>query len=121
MILIVGGKEQGRLCFAMSEFGVAGGDVFDCSQRVLTGDVREKIIYGIDEFVKTNDIDGFLTLHGDMLCDKIVITAERGCGIVPIDAEEREVRGKIGRANCMLAEKADEVYRVVCGLGMRIK
>lgn len=34
---------------------------------------------------------------------------------------ERIYREKTGRLQCMLAQKADEVIRVICGVGQRIK
>ena len=52
---------------------------------------------------------------------RIIICDETGCGLVPVDAFEREYREAAGRICTVLAEHADEVYRVVCGIGMRIK
>ena len=41
---------------------------------------------------------------------------EIGNGIVPLDAFEREYREQTGRAEILLAKKADEVVRVICCL-----
>ena len=46
---------------------------------------------------------------------------EIGNGIVPLDAFEREYREQTGRAEILLAKKADEVVRVICGIGQKIK
>lgn len=121
MILIVGGINQGRLGFVLKHFGLDKTDVFDCSKENFTGKTEKKVIYNIDELIKTVDFDSFLCLYRDVLCDKIIITAETGCGLVPVDKAERELREKNGRANCALAENAQSVYRVVCGIGQRIK
>lgn len=51
----------------------------------------------------------------------IVISDEIGNGIVPIDSFEREYRERTGRILIKLAEQADEVVRVICGIGQRIK
>lgn len=51
----------------------------------------------------------------------IVIADEIGNGIVPLDAFEREYREQTGRAEILLAKKADEVIRVICGIGQKIK
>lgn len=51
----------------------------------------------------------------------IVIADEIGNGIVPLDAFEREYREQTGRAEILLAKKADEVVRVICGIGQKIK
>lgn len=53
--------------------------------------------------------------------DTIVIADEIGNGIVPLDAFERVYREQTGRAEILLAKKADEVVRVICGIGQKIK
>lgn len=55
--------------------------------------------------------------HGNM----VVISDEIGSGIVPMDEAERFFREFTGRLQCLLAEKADVVVRVICGIGQRIK
>lgn len=52
----------------------------------------------------------------------VVITADEiGCGIVPADAFEREYREVDGRICQQIAAASDAVFRVVCGIGTRIK
>ena len=51
----------------------------------------------------------------------VIISDEIGCGIIPMSADERHLREFVGRIQCFLAEKADKVYRVVCGISQRIK
>ena len=51
----------------------------------------------------------------------IILITETGSGLVPVDAEERRVRENAGRLSVLLAEQADEVYRVVCGLPTKLK
>ena len=53
--------------------------------------------------------------------DIIVITDAIGSGIVPIDREERIYREVHGRVCCWLAGEADEVVRVICGIGQKMK
>lgn len=53
--------------------------------------------------------------------DVCIVSTEIGYGIVPMDAFEREYRERTGRICCKIAEKANEVYRVLCGIEMRIK
>ena len=50
-----------------------------------------------------------------------IISDEIGNGIVPMDAFEREYRERTGRILVDLANKAEEVERVICGLGQKIK
>lgn len=50
-----------------------------------------------------------------------VICDEVGMGIVPIDAFERHYREVVGRCCCELAKEAEQVVRIICGIGMKIK
>lgn len=63
------------------------------------------------------DVMEFVEKHPEviLICDEI------GNGIVPVDAFERFYREQTGRILIRLAQKADEVVRVLCGIGQRIK
>lgn len=52
---------------------------------------------------------------------RVIICDETGCGLVPVDAFERACREAVGRICTALAEKAERVDRVICGIGTRIK
>ena len=52
---------------------------------------------------------------------KVVISTEVGGGVVPVDAAQRAAREAAGRLACLLAERADTVVRVFCGLPMALK
>lgn len=49
-----------------------------------------------------------------------IISDEIGCGLVPIDAFEREYRETHGRIMTELAARAKRVDRVICGIGTRL-
>ena len=53
--------------------------------------------------------------------DDIVVANEVGAGIIPIEAGERAFREAVGRVLCVIAGKAEQVTRCVCGIGVRIK
>ena len=76
--------------------------------------IREQLRQGTDP---EKVIVDFLEKHQDciLICDEI------GNGIVPMEAEERIYRERTGRILEQLAAQADEVVRVVCGIGQRIK
>ena len=58
----------------------------------------------------------------DRLAEKeIVIATEIGGGVVPVDAKERAHREAAGRLACLLAERADTVLRICCGLPQILK
>ncbi len=51
----------------------------------------------------------------------VILVTEVGSGLVPMEESDRERREKMGRLTVLLAEQADEVYRVVAGLTKRLK
>ena len=61
--------------------------------------------------------DSWLAAHPE----GVLIWDEVGCGVTPLDRGEREWRELTGRICCELAESAQAVYRVRCGLGVRLK
>lgn len=52
---------------------------------------------------------------------EIVIATEVGGGLVPTAPAERAAREAAGRLSCLLAERADTVVRVCCGLPQVLK
>jgi adenosyl cobinamide kinase/adenosyl cobinamide phosphate guanylyltransferase len=52
---------------------------------------------------------------------EIVTASELGGGVVPVDPREREARERAGRLACLLAERADTVIRVFCGIPKVLK
>ena len=53
--------------------------------------------------------------------DAVIVANEVGAGVVPVQAQERAFREAVGRALCVIAQEAQQVTRVVCGIGVRIK
>ena len=51
----------------------------------------------------------------------IIISDEIGNGIIPVEKFEREYRERTGRILVKLAGQAEEVERVICGIGQKIK
>jgi len=71
------------------------------------------------------DFDGDTRAFAEDFCrahpEAVIVADEIGCGVVPIDRNERAWREAAGRALCVLAQKAESVTRVICGIGVRIK
>ena len=57
----------------------------------------------------------------DLLGREVVACREVGCGVVPMDRGDRDWREAVGRLCCDLAREAEAVYRIQCGLAMRLK
>ncbi len=56
------------------------------------------------------------TLADRLASQSVVIASEIGGGVVPLDPDQRAAREKAGRLACLLAERADIVVRMCCGL-----
>ena len=71
------------------------------------------------------DFDGDTRAFAEDFCrahpEAVIVADEIGCGVVPIDRNERVWHEAAGRALCVLAQKSESVTRVVCGIGVRIK
>lgn len=76
--------------------------------------IREKLSAGEDTLA-----------YAQRLCaeqpELVVVSDEVGSGVVPISKEERLWREAVGRALCVVAEHAESVTRVMCGIGVRLK
>lgn len=51
----------------------------------------------------------------------IIIMDEVGDGIAPTDPVDREYQRTVGRTGQRLAGEVEQVHRVVCGIGARIR
>ena len=63
-----------------------------------------------------------LTALADALAARpVVIATEVGGGVVPVDPAQRAAREAAGRLSCLLAERAETVVRVCCGIPQLLK
>lgn len=125
MVLIFGGSYQGKLDFAKENFEVSDEDIFVCTQENEI-DWSKKVIYNADQAFLRHVRDGkesrdVLAEHLDELKESIIIVNDISQGIVPMEREQRDWREMTGRAMLYISKQADEVYRVFCGLGSKIK
>ena len=138
MILVIGGYAQGKLSYVRDRFKISEKDIIDLDLvtddstcDILMGDYiydRQVVLYNINSYIRRcldrdQDYD-YKALINRIIKNfpyAVIITDEVGCGIVPMERNERYAREVIGRAQCMLADAADEVIRVVCGISNKIK
>lgn len=125
MKIIIGGYAQGKLNYALkgcegAEYQVWDGRMPEDTQRKIV------LINHFHNWVKSSILNGgnpeeeiriFMEEHPDC----VIISDEIGSGIVPMEAFEREWRERTGKILAELAQKAEEVVRVICGIGQRIK
>lgn len=67
------------------------------------------------------DCDDLSLLADELATKDVVIATEMGGGVVPTDAGRRHAREQAGRLVCLLAERADTVVRVCCGIPQVLK
>jgi adenosyl cobinamide kinase/adenosyl cobinamide phosphate guanylyltransferase len=63
----------------------------------------------------------YITRNMDFFRDKIIICDDVSCGIVPLGKDLRLYRDNTGKIMQLLSRESDEVYRVFCGMGERLK
>jgi adenosyl cobinamide kinase/adenosyl cobinamide phosphate guanylyltransferase len=122
VILVIGGVNQGKLLYTMSKWGISPEQVattFENAENALVFDhfqqaVQKSLESGEDLVEKLE----YLMKRNPQL---IFLCDEVGCGVVPMDREERVWRETVGRLCCRMAGQAERVDRVFCGLAMRLK
>ena len=81
-------------------------------------DFAARAVWDVQDLAADSDPE---TLAEELSKKEIVIATEIGGGLVPIDPKERAARERAGRLACLLAERADTVVRVCCGLPQLLK
>ena len=108
MIFITGGSEQGKREFAKEFFP-------DCIVMPAYQIAVEKYLRdGKDPVEQT-----IAMLQMNM--EVVIIMSEMGGGLEPSDPFEKRLREAVGKVGCYLANEADAVFRVIAGIGTRIK
>lgn len=129
MILITGGAFQGKTAFAKEQFSLRDGDFAYGDSCPLTGFGDKAALSALHLLVKRMLKAGLTekqieesVLNGlsNGNC-RIILTDEIGCGVVPLDKEDRAWRECVGRLCCKLAELADTVVLLQCGLPTLLK
>lgn len=109
MILVIGGAYQGKYDFAKNNICSDESKIYNSFHKNAQSYIKQGRT--ADELVKEIFANGY----------EVVISDEIGCGIIPVDRFEREWREQTGRALCDIAKACDEVWRVCCGIGTKIK
>ena len=123
--LVIGGYDQGKLHYVLAKEGKEGAVVFEAA---LPKEEKRgiRIINHFHLWVRSSLMAGKKPEEelGKWLrrnTDWIIISDEIGNGVVPMDTFERKYREETGRLLIKLAEEAEEVERILCGIGQRIK
>lgn len=108
MIFVIGGTYQGKTAYVKEHFP---GYKIENEYHLK---VKEQMQSGKNPLREAEKL-----LEEDR--ELIVISDEIGYGLVPTDGFERTYREMSGRVNCYFASQAEQVIRVICGIGTRIK
>ena len=122
MKLIIGGAYQGKRAFAMEKLGIPEAQIFTCEGANI--DFSKQCIDRLEDYVLAcvrAGIDPLEQLKARDLSNKVIICMDIFCGVVPIDATMRLWRHTTGQVCQYLAENADSVYRIFCGLEQQLK
>ena len=112
MILIIGGAGQGKLDYVLQKTGYTPDQVAHTPEEA-----RSKLVFdGLEQWPHLDE-GALLAVNPDL----ILICDEVGCGVVPIDPAQRAWREDVGRRCCRLAQRAERVERIFCGLPMTLK
>ncbi|MCD8050241.1 MAG: bifunctional adenosylcobinamide kinase/adenosylcobinamide-phosphate guanylyltransferase [Clostridiales bacterium] len=122
MRLIIGGAGQGKLPYALRTYNCTPADVAETFSAARTERVFDRFHAAVRATLEAGEDPQRLTkelLQANpgiiILCDEV------GCGVIPVQPEERAWRETVGHLCCDLAEQAESVERVFCGLPMRLK
>lgn len=135
MKLIIGGYAQGKLEYVLSKYHLSDDIVWNRAipdATILQNKYRERtiVVNHFHEWVKCRILDGgcpeeeislWLDAGREQCVDCIIISDEVGNGIVPVEPFEREYRERLGRILIRLADRAEEVERIICGIGQKLK
>ena len=126
MRLVLGGIAQGKRDYVKTAYQISENDIFSGEQTELE---QLSGVVAVDQFhlwVKRKikegaDVPELTEIFIKQNPDCIVICDEVGCGVVPVEKEERDYREQVGRMQIVLAKASESVERVICGIAQKIK
>ena len=116
MELVIGGAFQGKLTWALAQYGLRMDDVCDLAVSEPVSGAR---CYCHLEALSRREAD--MTRYLPLFENAVVVCREVSGGIVPMDGEERAWRERHGTLMQAMAQQAHHVTRVFCGLAEVLK
>lgn len=113
MVLILGGYGAGKRAYAKT-LGFTDADM--SADPYADAPVLTDLEAAVNADPASSD-----ALLPRLLQKKLVLCREVGSGVIPMDPKERAWREATGRLCIALAERADAVVRVVCGIPTALK
>ena len=124
MHLIIGGAYQGKRQFAEARFGLKPEDIFICTGE--DPDFSYECLDRLEEFTLScvkagRDSTAFFRENRERWEGGVLILGDISAGVVPMDEDQRAWREENGHLGRYLAEQAESVHRIFCGLEQRLK
>lgn len=107
MIFITGPLYSGKRDYVQA--------LLDCTEEEL----RARAVWDVQD--RAADCADLNALADELARFEVVIATEVGGGVVPVDPAQRAAREAAGRLSCLLAQRAQRVVRVLCGLPLVLK
>lgn len=126
MRMIIGGAYQGKTRYAAEKYALTAGEIADGAEISEEKISAFRCVNCFHLFVKkclengADPIGAAEKILGENP-SIIIIMDEIGNGIVPLEKSERIWREQVGKTGCFLAERAESVERIICGMCVKIK
>lgn len=125
MIFVIGSAYQGKTEFVIDHFKIKEQDILNgesCDYKDL---YKAKVINHFERLIyrlmnEGQSVTPFVLDLLEINKEVIIISAEIGSGLVPVDSFDRNYRETAGRIGCQIVKHADQVYRVQCGIAAKI-
>ncbi len=122
MIFVIGPLFSGKQDYIMQALGWSETDFLEKAVRDVQNLAAEAAEAVGNSPSPLDDLQEKLRSLADRLSQKeVVIATETGCGVIPLDPRERRNREAAGRLSCLLAERAETVVRICCGIPQVLK
>ena len=122
MIFVIGPLFSGKQDYIMQALGWSETDFLEKAVRDVQNLAAEAAEAVGASPSPLDDLQEKLRCLADSLSQKeVVIATETGCGVIPLDPRERRNREAAGRLSCLLAERAETVVRICCGIPQVLK
>lgn len=126
MKLIIGGAYQGKTDYAIKKYRINSEEIIDGAALLDADKTGLRCVKNYHLYVKKLCESGADSIEETKKLiaanpEIIIIMNEIGNGIIPLEKSERIRREETGKTGCFLAEKAETVERLVCGICTKIK
>ncbi len=126
MIFVIGGSYQGKNEFVEKKYGISSSMFSDETFQKVEELYESHVITHFELVLKQlqdQNIDSkrFLEILRKENPQVVIIGTEVGMGILPLEKTDRDFREYVGRNYCIMAREAEEVWRVICGIGEQLK